>query len=225
MKKLLIFDLDGTLLDTLSDLADSVNFALSSNGFPTQSEEAIRSFIGNGVRKLCARAIPNGEKNEKFNAVFASFRARYARHCFDKTKPYPNIVPLLEKLKAEGFSTAVVSNKADEAVQLLNEKFFPSLRLPACGEKAGIRKKPAPDSTLFVMKKLGFVPQDCVYIGDSEVDIETAENAGIPCISVTWGFRSKEELLQNGAKLLANSAEELEEKIKEIFSTSSEESE
>lgn len=217
MKKLLIFDLDGTLLDTLADLADSVNFALSANGFPAHSNKDIRSFIGNGVKKLCAKAIPSGEENEKFEAVFTAFRTHYARHCFDKTKPYPKLIPLLEKLKGEGFSIAVVSNKADEAVQVLCEKFFSTLCPLACGEKEGIRKKPAPDSTLFVMKETGFAPKDCVFIGDSEVDIKTGENAGIPCISVTWGFRSKEELIQNGAEILADSAEELEEKIKEIF--------
>ena len=212
--KVYIFDLDGTLLDTLQDLADSVNYALRQHGMPEHSIDDIRRFVGNGVRRLMERAIPDGAQNPSFDAVFADFRRYYMQHSLDTTRPYDGIPELLHALKARGCRLAVVSNKMMAATQSLVAHFFPEIDV-AIGEHEaeGIRKKPAPDTVLEALRQLGCplsVEQQrplftegelplAVYVGDSDVDIATARNSGLPCISVLWGFRDREFLLAHGA--------------------------
>lgn len=197
-----IFDLDGTLLNTLDDLHGAVNAALGAYGLPLRKKEEVRAFVGNGIAKLMERAI--GDHDVDFDGALAAFKAHYQAHCKDKTAAYAGIVELLTALKARGVKTAVVSNKADFAVKILAEEYFDGLLLAAVGENesAGIRKKPAPDSLLAVMEKLGAARERTVYVGDSEVDILTAKNAGVDCLSVTWGFKDRDFLMKNGARVL-----------------------
>ena len=206
-----IFDLDGTLLDTLDDLTSSVNAALFAYRCPERTRDEVQNFVGNGIRLLMRRAVPDGESNPRFSDIFEFFKRYYGEHCFDSTKPDPGVMELLVRLKSEGRSTAIVSNKADYAVKLLAERFFPGLVGAAAGENeaAWIRKKPAPDSVLAALKRLGTDKSGAVYVGDSEVDIQTAVNAEIPCISVTWGFKSREFLLKNGASRLVDTPAEI----------------
>lgn len=204
-----IFDLDGTLLSTLGDLASSTNYALRTHGLPEHSLEDIRWFVGNGVRKLMERAIPDGAANPLFDVVFITFRKHYMEHSLDTTKPYPGIISMLEKLKNRGKKIAVVSNKFYAATQELCTHFFGNYVEVAIGEREGIRRKPAPDTVLEALRQLGVGADDAVYIGDSEVDVETAQNSGLPCVSVLWGFRDKEFLLQHGATVFITSPEEL----------------
>ena len=211
--KIAIFDLDGTLLDTLQDLANSTNFALSSFGYPERSLEEVRRFVGNGIEKLIERAVPDGTPSEERSRVLAVFKAHYAEHCEDHTAPYEGIIKVLDCLKEKGVTVAVVSNKIDCAVKSLCEKYFADRIFVAVGEREGIRRKPYPDSVFEVLDKTGFVPAEAVYIGDSEVDVQTAENAGMDMITVTWGFRDKDFLMKSGARVFANSADELEHLI------------
>lgn len=212
MKKysIYVFDLDGTLLDTLGDLAASVNYALRTHGMPEHSIEDVRCFVGNGVRKLMERAVPDGPDNPQFEAVFSIFRAYYMEHAQDTTRPYEGIPETLAALKAQGCRLAVVSNKMRKATEELCRHFFPDTIEVAIGEDeaAGIRKKPAPDTVFEALRILGD-KGDAVYVGDSDVDIHTAHNAGIPCISVLWGFRDKDFLLQHGAKTFISAPSEL----------------
>ena len=212
MKKysIYVFDLDGTLLDTLGDLAASVNYALRTHGMPEHSIEDVRRFVGNGVRKLMERAVPEGADNPQFEAAFATFRAYYMGHAQDTTRPYEGIPETLATLKAQGCRLAVVSNKMRKATEELCRHFFQDTIEVAIGEDeaAGIRKKPAPDTVFEALRVLGD-KGDAVYVGDSDVDIQTAHNAGIPCISVLWGFRDKDFLLQHGAKILISAPSEL----------------
>ena len=210
MYKTVVFDLDGTLLDTLDDLWLSVNAALQKFGLPVRTRNEVRAFIGNGIVKLMQRASGLLE-GERFDGVLAEFKRHYGEHCEDNTKPYEGIMRLLQELRARGVQTAVVSNKADFAVKKLAESYFQGLLQEAVGEdeEHGIRKKPAPDSLLAVMERLGADRQATVYVGDSEVDIQTANNALVPCISVTWGFKDREFLIKNGATVLVDSVEEL----------------
>nr|MBR6778380.1 HAD-IA family hydrolase [Clostridia bacterium] len=210
MYETIIFDLDGTLLNTLDDLWNAVNAALQKFGLPTRTREEVRSFIGNGIVKLMERAAGEVEK-QVFDGVLAEFKRYYGKHCEDCTKPYEGIMELLEYLKGKGIKTAVVSNKADFAVKKLADGYFKGLLREAVGEneEAGIRKKPAPDSLLAVMERLGAGTRSTVYVGDSEVDIQTAKNAGVDCISVTWGFKDKDFLIANGAKTLIDAPKEL----------------
>lgn len=210
MYKTVIFDLDGTLLDTLQDLHSSVNAALAQYGLPSRSIDEVRCFIGNGIAKLVQRAI-GAENQAYFDGVLSAFKAHYGAHCKDKTSPYEGVLEVLKTLKAAGVKTAVVSNKADFAVKLLAEEYFKDLLLDAVGENeaAGVRKKPAPDSLFAVMQGLNADKREVVYVGDSEVDIQTAKNAGVDCISVTWGFKDKEFLIANGATTLINTPSEL----------------
>ena len=205
-----VFDLDGTLLDTLGDLAASVNYALRTHGMPEHSIEDVRCFVGNGVRKLMERAVPDGPDNPQFEAVFSIFRAYYMEHAQDTTRPYEGIPETLAALKAQGCRLAVVSNKMRKATEELCRHFFPDTIEVAIGEDeaAGIRKKPAPDTVFEALRILGD-KGDAVYVGDSDVDIHTAHNAGIPCISVLWGFRDKDFLLQHGAKTFISAPSEL----------------
>ena len=204
-KKIAIFDLDGTLLNTLDDLTDSTNCALQKFGYPVRTREEIKNFVGNGVVKLFERA---GVKNPD---CIEFFKEHYGKNMFNKTAPYEGILPLLKTLKSHGIKIAVVSNKFDAAVKELCEKYFAGLVDFSAGENetAGIRKKPAPDTVFAVLQKFCISAEDAVYIGDSEVDIHTAKNAGMDCISVVWGFKSREFLLKNSAKIIVDSPNEI----------------
>ena len=208
-KQLAIFDLDGTILDTLADLHQSVNHALSCSGFPLRTLNQVRQDVGNGIRKLIERSVPAGTPDSAADRVYRDFTAHYAGHCADLTKPYPGIPELLPALRRAGFRTAVVSNKADYAVRTLCEHFYPGQFDMILGERPDIPKKPAPDPVFRVLKDLCCSPGDAVYIGDSEVDIETARNAGIPCVSVDWGFRERSLLTQAGGAPIVSSPAEL----------------
>ena len=211
MFKVYIFDLDGTLLDTLGDLAASTNYALRTHGMPEHSIDDVRRFVGNGVRKLMERAIPGGAANPDFEATFATFRQYYMEHSLDTTKPYEGIPETLAELKRRGCRLAVVSNKMMAATQELCRYFFPDTIEVAIGENEsqGIRKKPAPDTVFAALLKLGVGNGEAVYVGDSDVDIQTAANAGLPCISVLWGFRDRDFLIQHGAKSFISAPSEL----------------
>ena len=200
-----IFDLDGTLLDTLDDLMASVNYALQQYGMPEHSRENIRRFVGNGVRLLMIRAVPNGENNPQFEDCFRTFREYYLEHSLDTTRPYAGIPELLENLKRRGKRLAVVSNKFYAATQELCRHFFPDTIEVAIGEHEaeGIRKKPAPDTVNEALRQLGVGKDGAVYIGDSDVDLQTARNSSLPCISVLWGFRERDFLIENGATTFA----------------------
>lgn len=204
-----IFDLDGTLLNTLEDLRDSVNYSLRLHGMPERSTEEIRHFVGNGVQRLMELAVEEGCCKEKFDSAFAAFKAHYAVHCNDKTGLYPGIEELLSELKAKGFAMAIVSNKYYEGVQILKEQYFKEYLSVAIGEKEGIRKKPAPDTVLEALRELGIPKEKAVYVGDSEVDIATAKNTGMDCITVAWGFRSRCEQERAGAKVFVQTPGEI----------------
>ena len=208
-KKLVIFDLDGTLLDTLDDLADAVNWALEQENLPLRTRDEVRAFVGNGIRLLIERAVPEGTEPTQTDRVFAGFKARYAVHCADKTQPYPGIIALLGRLRAQGIRTAVVSNKADFAVQTLCRDYFPGLVDCAVGERAGIPKKPAPDAVNEVLRRLNIPREQTVYVGDSDVDVETARNARMDGVLVLWGFRDRTTLERAGATCFAATADEL----------------
>ncbi len=207
--KTYIFDLDGTLLDTLNDLHASCNYALRTHGMPERSLEEVRQFVGNGVKKLMERAIPDGLENPLFEETLQTFRQHYLLHNLDTTLPYPGIMEMLQQLKAQGKRIAVVSNKFYAATQDLCKHFFGDTIQVAIGEREDIKKKPAPDTVLEALRQLQVTRQDAVYVGDSEVDIETARNSGIPCISVLWGFRSKSFLLSHGATTFIETPNEL----------------
>ena len=208
-KTTVIFDLDGTLLDTLVDLADAVNYALKEMGMPVRTLEEVRRFVGNGVRLLMIRAVPDGEDNPLFEKTFELFKSYYGEHCNDNTKPYDGVPELIDALKKKGYAVAIVSNKIDFAVKELNELYFKGIVPVAIGEKEGIRRKPAPDTVFAALKELGKTVDEAVYVGDSDVDIKTAQNAGMPCISVLWGFRDKEFLAEHGAEYYAETADEV----------------
>ena len=211
MYKVYIFDLDGTLLDTLTDLAASVNYALREHGMPEHSVDDVRRFVGNGVRKLMERAVPDGADNPLFDEAFATFRQHYMEHDLDTTRPYDGIPEMLATLKSRGCRIAVVSNKMMAATQELCQHFFPDTVEVAIGEHEaeGIRKKPAPDTVYAALSALGVTKDHAVYVGDSDVDIATARHAGLPCISVLWGFRDRDFLLQHGATTLVTIPSEL----------------
>lgn len=204
-----IFDLDGTLLNTINDLAASTNYALRSVGLPEHTVEDVRRFVGNGVRKLMERAIENGDKNPLFEKAYSIFRQHYLEHGLDTTEPYAGIVDMLEELNRRGKNIAVVSNKFYAATQELVRHFFGEYVKVAIGERENIRKKPAPDTVVEALKLLGVDKENAVYIGDSEVDIQTARNVGIPCISVLWGFRDRSFLVKNGAQTFIDAPSKL----------------
>ncbi len=189
-----IFDLDGTLLDTLDDLAASVNHALTTHGLPVRSTQEIRRFLGNGIRNLMLQSTGGSLSDEAFDEVFQSFRAHYVDHCLDTTHPYPGIMPLLDALKDNGVRMAIVSNKLQPAVTELNERFFQGRIEKAIGESATVRRKPNPDAVLAALDSLGSNKDTAIYVGDSEVDLATAHNAGLRCALVTWGFRDEDFL-------------------------------
>ena len=204
-----IFDLDGTILNTLEDLADSTNYALKTCGYPERTMDEVRQFVGNGIRKLMERAVPEGTPVEEIDRVHETFTAHYKVHCADKTRPYDGIMELLQNLKRDGCKLAVVSNKADYGVQELCKQYFDGVFDFAVGEREGIRKKPAPDSVNEVLKTLGCSRDRAVYIGDSDVDIQTAANAQMDHIIVEWGFRDVPFLIAKGAKVLVEKPEEI----------------
>lgn len=209
MYKAVIFDLDGTLLNTLEDLKDSVNHVLKEYDYPTRTLEEVRNFVGNGIHKLIERAVPQETDLETVEKIFEDFREYYGEHCRIKTTPYEGIKKVLGQLKEMGFKMAVVSNKNHEAVQELIPYYFGDLLPVAIGQKEGIATKPAPDSVYEAMRILQVEKKDCVYVGDSDVDRATASNAGIDCISVTWGFRSEEMLRELKPEYLISKPEEI----------------
>ena len=215
-KKAAVFDMDGTILNTLEDLKDTLNYALQQAGYGTHTLEEVRSYVGNGIRRMIECAVPEGTEAEECDRIQAIFMPYYQKHCADKTCAYPGITELLEKLQAEGILTAVVSNKADSAVQELVEEYFKGLFDVAVGEQAGIRKKPAPDMVEKALDALGVKKEEAVYIGDSEVDMATAENSGLDRIIVAWGFRDKEFLKERGAERIADDAKDVYSYFQEL---------
>ncbi len=208
--ELVVFDMDGTILDTLEDLADSVNRVLERFQYPARTLEEVRRFVGNGRRKLLERALPAEVSEEEAERIFQEFTSYYQAHCAQKTRPYQGIPRLLETLRASGCRTAVVSNKADPAVRELCARFFPGLFDAMSGERDGVGRKPAPDMVDAILGELSVPRERAVYVGDSEVDIATARNAGLACVSVSWGFREKEFLRAQGAERIADTPGELE---------------
>lgn len=204
-----VFDLDGTLLNTLNDLAASTNYALRWAGMPERSVDEVRRFVGNGVKKLMERAVPDGLSNPRFDETYKTFREHYLLHSLDTTQPYPGIMEMLSSLHSMHKRIAVVSNKFYTATQELCVHFFSDYIPVAIGEREDIRKKPAPDTVYEALRQLGVDKTKSVYIGDSDVDIETAHNSGLPCISVLWGFRDRDFLLSHGGTSFVNSPGEL----------------
>lgn len=209
MKTAVLFDLDGTLLDTLEDLADSTNAALTQLGYPRRTLEEVRRFVGNGARRLMEQAVPEGGDAD---AAYNAFRAYYDSHSQIKTAPYPGILAALEKIQ-EKHPVAIVSNKPDSAVKILCSQYFPGIY--ARGESADCPRKPAPDMVFQAMQALGC--SRCIYVGDSEVDVLTAQNAGVPCLSVLWGFRDKDQIEAAGGTVFCAAPGELPDKIEEMI--------
>lgn len=216
MKPVVIFDLDGTLLNTLEDLRDSTNYALEKFGFPTRTLNEVRNFVGNGLKMLIARAVPSGTEASVIDAVLQEMKRHYAENYHNRTQPYDGIEALLRRLKAENYSMAIVSNKADSVVALLRKLYFDSLIPVAVGETESVSRKPAPDMVYEGLRRLGLPNVKAIYVGDSEVDLQTARNAGLPCLSVTWGFRSEQQLRDAGAKHLISTPQALYNTIHEM---------
>ena len=207
--KAIIWDLDGTLLNTLDDLAASVNFALAQNGLPARTREEVRQFVGNGTAKLIERAVPQGTDEERMRRVHESFLEHYAEHNQDRTRPYDGILPLLDELIALGVQHAIVSNKIDFAVQALSRTYFGDRMRVAVGDDPSRKKKPAPDSVLEAMRQMDVSARETLYVGDSDVDVLTAKNAGVACCAVSWGFRDERCLLAAGAEHICATPEAL----------------
>ena len=202
--KYVIFDMDGTLLDSLTDLQNTLNYCFEKEGFPERSYQEVRSFVGNGLRTLIERAVPQGTTEKKIDEILEVFKSYYMVHCMDFTAPYEGVIDMLAKLKESGYKMAIVSNKADEALKHLSKQLFGEYVEVAVGERAGMNKKPAPDLVYLAMEELGATGENTVYIGDSEVDYQTAVNSQLKCISVLWGFRDRELLEGYGADCFAN---------------------
>lgn len=200
MKKLYIFDMDGTILNTLDDLSDSVNHVLKKNHFPQRTLDEVRTFVGNGIRKLIERALPEESTEAIVEVVYSDFMEYYQKHCADKTRPYDGIVELLDQLKEKGIHLAVVSNKAEPAVKELCDIYFPGSFECAIGVREGILPKPAPDGVDQALEFFGIKKEEAVYIGDSEVDVKTALNSGLDMICVEWGFRDRAFIEKQGGK-------------------------
>ncbi len=209
--KAIIWDLDGTLLNTLEDLADSVNASLEKFNLPTRDLEEIRNFVGNGIGKLIERAIGENGPTDMASDVLAYFRVYYGANCKNKTRPYDGIIELLRDLKEKGYKLAIVSNKIDSAVKELSKEYFGDIFDASIGEMVNVKRKPSPDTVLFALNEIGESIEDAIYIGDSEVDVLTAKNANLDCISVSWGFRTVEELEKNGATRIIGTVDELRE--------------
>ena len=215
--KAVVFDLDGTLLDTLEDLAASTNAALEQNGLPARTMDEVRSFVGNGIGRLIASALPErGAEHPQYQAVLDAFVAHYAVHNMDNTRPYGGILEALDAFEASGLKMAIVSNKIDFAVKELSALYFGQRMMAAIGDDPSRKRKPAPDSVFTALCQMGVEPGEAVYVGDSDVDVFTAHNAGLPCCAVTWGFRSEESLIAAGADYVAHTPQELLERIAEM---------
>lgn len=206
---MLIFDLDGTLLNTITDLHIALNHALKAHGFPEKTEAETKQLLGNGIDILVAGAIPNGKDNPEFAETFATFKEYYSHHLTDYTAPYDGIIPLLQELKSRHIKMGIVSNKFDEGVKALARQYFNGLISHAQGTSDSVKKKPAPDAVFALIKQLNAEKEQNIYIGDSDVDTATAQNAGIPCISVSWGFRSRAFLESCGANPIIDTPAEL----------------
>lgn len=204
-----LWDLDGTLLNTLTDLSNSVNWALQQSGQPQVPPQEVCAGTGNGVRELLTACTPGGTSNPHFSKICDDFVAHYDKHGDDFTAPYPGMMALLHTLQAAQVPMGIVSNKLDWAVKQLGAQHFPGLMQVCVGEREGVRRKPCPDVIYAAVKELQSDLQHTVYIGDSEVDIQTARNAGMDCIAVTWGFRTRQALLEAGATVLADTPEQL----------------
>ena len=211
--KAVIWDLDGTLLNTLDDLAASVNAALAMNGMPLRSTQEVRAFVGNGIRNLMIRAVPDGEANPAFDKALEDFTRHYGAHSRDRTRPYDGILEMLDALSEAGVKHAIVSNKIDFAVKELSRAYFGERMCAAIGDDPSRARKPAPDSVFAAMREMGVTAQETVYVGDSDVDVITARNAGVPCVAVLWGFRDEACLRAAGAGRLAHTPDELREII------------
>lgn len=209
----IIFDLDGTLLNTLEDLMDSVNFALERQGYPLRNIDEIRSFVGNGIRILMERAVPEDVVGtENFDVCFKDFNDYYKVHMEDKTAPYEGICNMLSDIKKAGFKTAIVTNKVDYAAQELCNRLFPEIDL-VVGSVDNRPNKPAPDGVYYALEKLGSKLENTVFVGDADTDILTANNAGIPSIGVLWGFRDREIIEEAGAKYIAETVNDLKKQL------------
>lgn len=208
-----IFDMDGTILETLEDMCASVNVTMNHVGYPRRTMDEVRRFVGNGAAKLIERCMPAGAEDPRYPAALEFYRAYYDAHAQIKTGPYPGIPELLNQLSREGVRLAVVSNKPDEAVRALTERYFPSVFPVAIGNRDGWATKPAPDSVYEAMRLLGARRESTVYVGDSDVDVDTARNAGLDSVIVTWGFRDEDFLRAHGAQHLAHNADELYEML------------
>lgn len=211
--ELIVFDMDGTILDTLEDLKNSMNHTLRLHNMPERTLDEIRSFVGNGIRKLIERAVVAGTSNDKIDAIHKDFMTHYEIHCADCTKPYDGIIDLIKELKKRGYKTAVVSNKADGAVQDLCVQYFPDLFDLAIGEKPELARKPAPDMVNMALEQLQISREKAVYIGDSDVDVATARNSELDMIAVDWGFRTREFLVEQGAEVIISKPEEILELV------------
>ncbi len=205
----IIFDLDGTLLNTLEDLTNSVNFALVRCGFPCRTMAEVRSFLGNGAARLMEHSVPDGINNPQYEKCLADFRNHYPQNMQNKTDAYKGIIELLGQLSKEDYKIAIVSNKSDKAVKELNQVYFGKYIKVAIGESENVSIKPAPDTVFKALEELGSTVDKALYVGDSEVDVKTAKNAGMMCVGVTWGFRDKEVLEQNGADYIIDRPQEL----------------
>ena len=214
--KAVIWDLDGTLLNTLDDLAASVNAALAMNGMPLRSTQEVRAFVGNGIRNLMMRAVPDGEANPAFDKALEDFTRHYGAHSRDRTRPYDGILEMLDALSEAGVKHAIVSNKIDFAVKELSRAYFGERMCAAIGDDPSRARKPAPDSVFAAMREMGVTAQETVYVGDSDVDVITARNAGVPCAAVLWGFRDEACLRAAGAQMLARTPDELREIIERL---------
>ena len=208
-----IFDMDGTILETLEDMCASVNVTMDHVGYPRHTMDEVRRFVGNGAAKLIERCMPAGAEDPRYPAALEFYRAYYDAHAQIKTGPYPGIPELLNQLSREGVRLAVVSNKPDEAVRALTERYFPGVFPVAIGNRDGWATKPAPDSVYEAMRLLGARRESTVYVGDSDVDVDTARNAGLDSVIVTWGFRDEDFLRAHGAQHLAHNADELYEML------------
>lgn len=207
--KAVIFDMDGTILNTLEDLKNATNYSLRQFGMPERSLEEVRMFVGNGIRKLVERAVPAGTPREKIDQILDVFLEYYEIHSADNTSPYPGILELVEKLKKSGIKTAVSTNKADVPAQELGREYFNGIFDLIVGQQDGLKVKPAPDSVNKILSILDIQKKDAIYIGDSDVDVQTAKNSGLDFIGVSWGFRGREFLEKNGAKNIVDNANEI----------------
>ena len=209
--KAVLFDMDGTVLNTLGDLAAAVNHTLREFSMPERSIAEVAAALGNGAAYLIAHTVPAGTPKELTDKVLAAYAPYYDAHCDILTGPYDGIVPLMEKLRDRGVKLAVISNKQDTAVKPLAEKYFPGLLEIAVGESAEVRRKPNPDAVLAALCHIGVEREEDIYVGDTEVDLKTARNAGMECASVDWGFRTREQLVEIGAEHIFDTVQELEE--------------